>query len=360
MYIIYKGVTKLMQIQNVIVLLVEDNETNIIAAKGLLKLLKVRVDTAQNGKDALRMIREKCYDLILMDHFMPGMDGLETTSSIRSMEGEYYKSVPIIALTANEEPGAREQCLLAGMDDFLAKPIGIEELREVINRYLPIETSCQPSPVSISDMQRSNAPLPDIEGINVLEGIRNSGTETHFIRLLNDFYQMIDLKSDRLEDHLAARELDSIAMEAHTLKSTARILGAGELSEDFRRLELFGLNGNSEALIRETPDVIQHLRRFKPLLKGFVEEKEYRHKTQVSGSELIRLLQTIINAIDGFDLDSADEALDKLDECVLPVALAEHMEMLKAYTADVAMEKIMETAGLMADFIKRMPSSHND
>ncbi len=342
-----------MQIDSAIVLVVEDNETSMAVAKGLLKLLKTRADTAPSGQEALRMVREKRYNLILMDHFMPGMDGIEATQAIRSMDEEYYQSVPIIALTANEEPGAKESCLLAGMDDFLAKPLGIAELRDVLNRYLPTETPLKPLQAPSSGAVFPSE-LSDIEGIDAKEGVRNSGSEAHFIRLLKDFYRIIDLKSDQMEEYLALGQLKKLTIEAHALKSTARILGAGELSEEFRRLELLGLSGDGEALIRETPGVVRRLRRFKPLLKDFAEQTE-RRKTPVSRAELTGLLQSLIAAVDRFDLDGADEALDKLDGCSLPAALNEHMELLKAYSADVAMEKIMETARIMEEIIRGEP-----
>lgn len=121
------------------VLLVEDNPVNMRVAQGLLKPLKLKMDVAENGLAALDKVREKKYDIILMDHMMPVMDGIEASKKIRQMEEEYYKRVPIIALTANAISGAKEEFLEAGMNDFVSKPIQIEMMLKVLKKWLPKE-----------------------------------------------------------------------------------------------------------------------------------------------------------------------------------------------------------------------------
>ena len=121
------------------VLIVDDNLVNRKVAAGLMRPFAMQVDTAKSGEEAIRMVQEKEYDLIFMDHMMPDMDGVETTHVIRGLEGEYYKNVPIIALTANALSGVKEMFLAEGMNDFVAKPINIKELSETILSWLPFE-----------------------------------------------------------------------------------------------------------------------------------------------------------------------------------------------------------------------------
>ena len=118
------------------VLIVDDNTTNLQVAMGLMAPYKMKIDTATSGFKALDMIRNVKYDAIFMDHMMPEMDGVETTRYIRSMEGDYFKKVPIIALTANAMSGAKNMFLKVGMDDFLAKPIEMTELHRIIKQYV--------------------------------------------------------------------------------------------------------------------------------------------------------------------------------------------------------------------------------
>ena len=119
------------------ILLVEDAPLNQLVATELLKkhISEVQLDIAHNGKESLDKVVQKNYDLILMDVKMPVMDGLEATRSIRSMKGEYYSAIPIIGLTANAIPQQLQDCLDAGMNDCVTKPINISELINKIKTH---------------------------------------------------------------------------------------------------------------------------------------------------------------------------------------------------------------------------------
>ncbi len=118
-------------------LLVEDNIVNQTVTKGMLHLLGIAVDTASDGEQALQLIKEKRYDIVLMDCQMPTLDGFETTRQLRLREAGTLSRVPVIALTANAMEGDRERCLAAGMDDYLAKPISRDTLSQCLQRWLP-------------------------------------------------------------------------------------------------------------------------------------------------------------------------------------------------------------------------------
>lgn len=118
------------------VLIVDDTNVNLIVAKGLLKPYEMEVDTASSGSEALRMVQEKAYDLVFMDHMMPDMDGVDTTKNIRALEDEKFKKLTIVALTANAVSGTKEMLVSEGMQDFLAKPIEKRELNEILDKWL--------------------------------------------------------------------------------------------------------------------------------------------------------------------------------------------------------------------------------
>jgi len=123
------------------ILLVEDNITNQIVAKGILAIFSLQVDTANNGEEALSALKDALrvqpYTLILMDCQMPILDGYSTTEAIRKGKaGEENKKIPIIAMTANTMHGDKEKCLHAGMDDYISKPINADKLQEVLQRWL--------------------------------------------------------------------------------------------------------------------------------------------------------------------------------------------------------------------------------
>lgn len=103
----------------------DDNELNLVVAKELLKPLRMQIDTAENGLQAVKMVRGSQYDLVLMDHMMPVMDGIEAAKAIRALPEDKYQKLPIIALTANAMVDARKEFLNAGMNGFVAKPIDL-------------------------------------------------------------------------------------------------------------------------------------------------------------------------------------------------------------------------------------------
>ncbi|MCL2010498.1 MAG: response regulator, partial [Synergistaceae bacterium] len=123
------------------VLVVDDINTNLKVAAGLMQPYEMRLSLCKSGMEAIEAVKSKNYDLVFMDHKMPGMDGMETTQRIRAMGGEepYYKRLPVIALTANAVSGTREMFLQNGFDDFLSKPVDIVSLNAVLEKWLPKE-----------------------------------------------------------------------------------------------------------------------------------------------------------------------------------------------------------------------------
>ena len=118
-------------------LVVDDEPMNLVVATGLFKEYEMEIDTADSGKNAIAMFREKDYDVIFMDHMMPEMDGVEAMKRLRAVAAEQNKRVLIIALTANAVSGAREMFMKEGFNGFIAKPINIADFERVMLRELP-------------------------------------------------------------------------------------------------------------------------------------------------------------------------------------------------------------------------------
>ncbi|PTB93359.1 hypothetical protein C9994_13120, partial [Marivirga lumbricoides] len=116
-------------------LVAEDNTANQMIISKFLEMYNVDYEIAENGKEALEKIKSKAYNFVLMDLQMPLMDGFEATQKIRSLEDEYYKNVPIIALTADVSENVKDDSLASGMDDYLSKPFRPKDLVNIINKY---------------------------------------------------------------------------------------------------------------------------------------------------------------------------------------------------------------------------------
>ena len=139
------------KVRNVRALIVDDNKINLIVAEELLRHYGVESDAVESGVEALVMVRDHSYDLVFMDHMMPGMDGIEVTRRIRMMGGGYV-SLPIIALTANAVSGMRELFLKNSLNDFVSKPIEVMELSRVLRAWLPEDKIVANAKVEAKDL----------------------------------------------------------------------------------------------------------------------------------------------------------------------------------------------------------------
>ena len=134
--VVSKEAESLFTAEDAHILLVDDNSLNLLVAQELLKPLQLQIDTAENGKDAVAMVQERHYDLVLMDVQMPVMNGYEATRQIRALTDPALSGITILAITANAFDEDRKKVLECGMDGFLSKPIIIEELIDTLQKNL--------------------------------------------------------------------------------------------------------------------------------------------------------------------------------------------------------------------------------
>ena len=333
------------------ILIVDDNEMNLKVARGLLSPLQMTIDTAQSGKAALEKIVDDSYDIIFMDHMMPEMDGVECTKEIRSRNSDYMKNVPVIALTANALAGAKEEFLSAGMNDFVPKPIEMSTICSKIKQYLPRE-KVKSHKITIDSPAESND-LPSLPGIDSKEGIKNSGSKELFFSFLGDFYRLIDMKTAKVRDCLENGFIKDYTIEVHALKSTARTIGAMELSDKFFMLEKAGDKNDLETINSETEKVLSEYNALKEVLRPFADDGDDSDKREASYDEIIDILSAIKECADAFDIDGVDSALSSLKEIRLPEETTDHMTRLTALVADVATDEIIEEADIIIGLLKK-------
>lgn len=325
------------------ILVVDDNEINLKVARGLLAPYQMHIDSAENGEKAVQMVKEKHYDLVFMDHMMPVMDGIEATIQIRKLEGDYYQKLPIIALSANATSDAKDMFLKAGMNDFIAKPIREKELEACVREWLPKELQIVSDKAvdKKTETEGHETEGLEIEGLDMEEGIKNCGSTELLMELIGDFYTMIDSKSARLEQYFEEGKIRDYTIEVHALKNNARMIGAIELSQQFYRMEQFGNEGKQQEIGQELPQLLKFYRSYKDKLSEFAKPAQ-ENKVHVSGEKIKQTLVRLHDAVDSFDLDAADDAMNELDSYELPEELKPMAEQLRIYVTDVEMENIME------------------
>ncbi|MDB5896236.1 MAG: hypothetical protein JWQ88_3767, partial [Rhodoferax sp.] len=239
------------------ILLVEDNEINQQIALEMLRDSGFVVDVADNGLIATRMVQAEPYDLVLMDMQMPVMDGVSATRIIRGLPG--FTGLPIVAMTANAMQSDRDQCLGAGMNDFITKPFDPEQLFRTLETWITrtVEpTDPEAPPVETPGMpERTEAPEPpappgvpeSVPGIDLVLGLkRATGKRSLYGRLLHKFAEGQTDTVERVRQALAAGDDGLAERLAHTLRGVAGNIGATELAhhagvvEDLLRSQVAG------------------------------------------------------------------------------------------------------------------------
>ncbi len=272
------------------VLVVDDEEMNLVVAKGVLGSYGIQVDTCLSGKEALRLCRETVYDIVFLDHMMPGFDGVETLRHLRELPGGLYQDLPVIALTANTISGAREMFRNEGFTEFVPKPIERQVLERVLHKILPPrciqyigagEKEAPEEPAGeAGETPREEAPAPEAAvparpeppsggtalpyaqlvgaGINVDKGLDYCcGEQDFYLEMLRIFHDQGEEKLAEIEALYEAANWKDYTTKVHALKSTSLTIGAEQLSEHAKALEQAGKSGDLEYIKKHHPGLLR-------------------------------------------------------------------------------------------------------
>jgi CheY-like chemotaxis protein/HPt (histidine-containing phosphotransfer) domain-containing protein len=236
-------------------LLAEDNSTNQLVALGILKKLGQSADIVANGVEALKALEVIPYDLVLMDVQMPKMDGLETTRHIRDTQSAVLDhNIPIIAMTAHAMQGDHERCMASGMNDYISKPVDLQALAEVLNRWLPDKTSKNLIPTHAKPMSQVAQTEKRLQTIE----IRIFDKDALMQRLMDDeelarvvivgFLNDIPLQIQALKDYLKAGDITGAERQAHTIKGASANIGGEALRAIAFEMEKNSRSGDLPAI----------------------------------------------------------------------------------------------------------------
>jgi signal transduction histidine kinase/CheY-like chemotaxis protein/HPt (histidine-containing phosphotransfer) domain-containing protein len=292
------------------ILIVDDISTNLKVAEGLMLPYKMQMDLCLSGATAIEAVKKYTYDLVLMDHMMPQMDGIEATKLIREMG---YMELPIIALTANAISGIKEMFLSNGFNDFLSKPIDTIKLNAVLAKWLPKEKQEKLDAKATDDGNSEEAEIK-IAGVDIKQGILlTGGTLKGYMQILAVFLKDGLQKIDEIRKCLETGNYPLYVTYVHALKSALASIGASELSESAKALEFAGKQKDIAFIASNNS---QFLVNFEVILSDIEKVlANGKAKENAVDFELLRNeLNSLKEALKLLDFAATDKIVDRLRE----------------------------------------------
>ncbi len=330
---------------NAKILVVDDNEMNRKVFCGLLKKTKIQISEASSGMASIEMAKETAYDIIFMDHMMPGMDGVEAFKIMRELEDYPCKHTPVVILTANAIVGAKEQYLKEGFCAFLSKPIDSSKLEQLVEQLLDKSLVQY---VERKDLEETEKVGFDVDELPVIDGLDWQYAASHFenkeemLKIVAFFASAIEYDASELEQYFAnifeEESRKNYCTKVHSMKSSASIIGIIPLAGMAKVLENAARNSDYTILMQMTPIFLQCLRGYKEHLSVFIEEKSGNKKVGEYQEEISKIFMEMQLAAEDMDIDKMDELLSQLEEYQFEEEQKETFEDIKRAVINLDVE----------------------
>ena len=282
------------------VLVVDDFQTNLDVAAGMMRKYKIQVDCVTGGQDAIDRIKlgVPVYNAVFMDHMMPGMDGLEATKRIRELDSEYARTVPIISLTANAITGSEQMFLDRGFQAFLSKPIDIMKLDSVLRTWI-----------------RDDAKgVVQIAGFDISKGLSLCGGDMElYVSILRSYVANTPEVIDKLR-HVTKDDLPTFAINVHGLKGSSGNIGAESVREKARILEEAAKEGDLTLVMADKETLLEEATGLIAAIKEWLSKNATQDEKPCLSSPDITLLGQLRGYCEEFNMNGVDETMDKLEE----------------------------------------------
>ncbi|MBR1930565.1 MAG: response regulator [Lachnospiraceae bacterium] len=327
------------------ILIVDDTEVNRLILHSLLTSHGIEADMAESGHECLELCRSKRYDLILMDHRMPDMDGVDTLIALKELFRGALET-PVICHTSEDVKANRNLYLAAGFSDVLSKPVDLGQLSEILATFLPGEISVDE--FRHGDQQKLKEELlklPDflaaIPELDLASGIKHCQTADDLLEVMTVFTTSIQEKAQEIERFVEEKNWEFYTLKVHSLKSMLRLIGAMELADLAAALEHAGRQEDTAAIIEHTPRLLEAYRALLPALAQLVP--------QAAGKEALQeideaMLQDAYMAISEFascyDMESIQMVLSSLTEYHLQERELSKLETIKSALSHMDWEGI--------------------
>ena len=247
------------------ILVIDDVELNLVVIRNLLKRIKAKIDTAQSGKEAIKLAKNNKYDIILMESMLTGMNGEDTMKNIKT-ECPDNADTPMIVITSNVMKGSREEYLNLGYTNYLAKPIDGMKLEAMLQSYLPDEKIIFTDEEDVEedlepDIAEKIALISKIEGIDAALGAETADGDDTYVLLCRNFHDLANERIGIIREAVEKEDYAAYTVQLHDLTGAARLIGAFDLSKRAEILENAGREENVDRIKADTENVLKEYKR---------------------------------------------------------------------------------------------------
>lgn len=360
------------------ILVVDDNEVNLKIVVGLAKNIKLQIDTALSAAEGLKLIRQHSYQLLLIDHMMPEMDGIEMLQHVKTMDGGIYKDIPAVAITANALSGAKQTYLDAGFCGYLSKPIDPERFEQIIKDNLPQEyvTECedgngdtategQETDGTSDPKQAEEWSIPGIDIAKALSYI--GGSRELYISLLQTYLDGSEERIRKLEECKNKEDIFNYDITIHGLKGISASIGADSMAVAAAGLEeackdpqtaMTYIQMNHDQAVSRYRELLEQIKKW---LANIETDGKIEKEAVTNITEMLTIISDLKTAVFEYKEKAACTCLERLYKTEIP-ELADEMgakyygilDKLYQYVSDYDMDKAYELAEKLETDIRRI------
>lgn len=360
------------------ILVVDDNEVNLKIVVGLAKNTKLQIDTALSAAEGLKLIRQHSYQLLLIDHMMPEMDGIEMLQHVKTMDGGIYKDIPAVAITANALSGAKQTYLDAGFCGYLSKPIDPERFEQIIKDNLPQEyvTECGDGNGDTATEGQETDGTPDLQqaeewsipGIDIAKALSYiGGSRELYISLLQTYLDGSEERIRKLEECKNKEDIFNYDITIHGLKGISASIGADSMAIAAAGLEeackdpqtaMTYIQMNHDQVVSRYRELLEQIKKW---LANIETDGKIEKEAVTNITEMLTIISDLKTAVFEYKEKAACTCLERLYKTEIP-ELADEMgakyygilDKLYQYVSDYDMDKAYELAEKLETDIRRI------
>jgi CheY-like chemotaxis protein len=295
------------------VLVVDDMQTNLDVASGLLRKYKMQVDCLSSGQEAIDRIRSgnPVYSAIFMDHMMPGMDGIETADRIRALGTEYAKKIPVIALTANAIQGTDKMFYEHGFQDFITKPIDVVELDTAIRKW--VRDDKREEVTVVEETSAAEDIVIKIPGVDTEKGLSLYAGDTKvYVPMLRSYVTNTPGVLEKLRN-VTEDNLPAYVITVHGLKGTSAGIGAEKIREAAMELEAISRTGDLQGVLKLNDDLIANTEIVVANVKEWLDKNDIHELKPRRRAPDRELLAALRQCFDSYDMNGIDKIMMELE-----------------------------------------------